>query len=186
MAKNILVFAGSTRNGSFNKLFAGAAAKAVEAAGVKANLIDLADYPAAIYNQDDEAASGVPEGMQKLKAAISASDGMLISTPEYNGCVPPLLVNVLSWASRAEGDEAASAVFAQKPVALMATSPGGMGGVRVIPRLRDFLCELGCVPVTGFATLAQAFNAFDDQGNLVSEQTQGVVDGLVKRLLAAS
>lgn len=186
MGKNILVFAGSTRNGSFSRQFATAGAGAVEAAGGVANLIDLADYPAAIYNQDDEAKDGVPEPMQRFKAAIAASDGMLIATPEYNACVPPLLVNIFSWASRAEGDETASAVFAQKPVALMASSPGGMGGVRVIPRLRDMLCELGCVPVTGFATLAQAHSAFDDDGNLVSEQTQGVVDGLVGRLLAAS
>ena len=185
MTKKILVFAGSARRDSFNKLFANVGANAVNAAGGEAHLIDMADYPAAIYNQDDEAENGLPEVMKKFKTAIAACDGMLISTPEYNGCVPPLLVNALTWASRAEGDEVASAVFAGKPVALMATSPGGMGGVRVIPRLRDGMCELGCVIVPGFATLAKAYEAFDDQGNLVSGDVKKVVDGLVGRLLAA-
>jgi len=186
MAKQILVFAGSTRKGSFSKAFAGAAARAIDEAGGVAQLIDLGDFPATIYNQDEEAANGLPETMQRLKAAIAGSDGLMVSTPEYNGCVPPLLINVLSWVSRPEGDEAASAVFAGKPVAVMACSPGGMGGVRVIPRLRDFLCELGCVPVSGFASLAQAHEAFDDQGNLVSEQVAGMVEGLAGRLVGAS
>ena len=59
--------------------------------------------------------------------------------------VPPLLVNTFSWVSRPTKDGGPGNVLMSKHVAVMAASPGRLGGVRVVPRLRDCLCELGCV-----------------------------------------
>ena len=73
----------------------------------------------------------------------------MIATPEYNGFVTPLLLNMLCWASRPSPGDDFGSVFQARPVALMASSPGRLGGVRVIPRLRDVLAELGMVPVPG-------------------------------------
>jgi len=181
----ILVFAGSARSGSFNKKLAAAGAKALQAAGGGVTLIDLADYPAAIYSGDDEEATGMPQSMRDLKALIASHDAVMISTPEYNGCVPPLLVNVLSWTSRPDGDKPNSPVFRNKPVAIMATSPGGRGGIRVIPRLRDCLAEVGAVVIPGFVTVAGAAKAFDEDGNLVGEVEANSLKDLAERLIQA-
>lgn len=181
--KKILVFAGSTRKESVNKKLAAVAADAARAAGAEVTLIDLADFSAPVYDGDLEAGEGIPKTMRDLKALIVSHDGMIIVTPEYNGCVPPVLVNSLDWASRPEGDEAGCAAFVGKKVAIAAASPGGLGGIRVIPRLRDFLSELGAVTVPGFVTLPGAFSAFDESGKLINETTAAMLDALVGRLL---
>lgn len=183
--KKILVFAGSARKASVNKKLAAVAAETARAAGAEVTLIDLADYPAPVYDGDIEAGEGIPKTIRDLKTLIAAHDGMVIVTPEYNGCVPPLLVNSLDWASRPEGDEVSCAVFAGKKVAIAAASPGGLGGVRVIPRLRDFLAELGAVTVPGFVTLPGAFSAFDDEGKLTNEVTATLLEALIGRLMSS-
>lgn len=182
----ILVFAGSARAASVNKKLAAAGAEAIRRAGAEATLIDLSDYPAAIYHGDDESASGVPETILSLKKLISEHDGLMIATPEYNGFVPPLLVNTFSWVSRPSANGGPEDVLKSKHVAVMAASPGRLGGVRVVPRLRDCLCELGCVPVQGFVTLPGAGSAFDDAGNLADEAGQKGLDALAVRLVKAA
>jgi NAD(P)H-dependent FMN reductase len=184
-AKKVLVFAGSARKGSVNKKFASVAAEATKAAGATVTLIDLADFPAPVYDGDIETSEGLPKPMQDLKALIAGHDGLLIVTPEYNGCAPPLLVNMFAWTSRPQNDEISCAAYANKPVAIAAASPGGLGGVRVIPRLRDALAELGAVAVPGFATLPGAFQAFNDDGTLKDEKAAGMLKGLAERLVAA-
>ena len=68
------------------------------------------------------------------------------------------------WASRPSPTDDFGSVFQDKPVALMASSPGRLGGVRAIPRLRDCVCELGMLPVPGFVSVGNAAQAFSDNG----------------------
>ncbi|WP_420405758.1 NADPH-dependent FMN reductase [Nisaea sp.] len=182
----ILVFAGSARERSLNKKLAAAGAAAVTRAGGAATLIDLANYPAPLYHGDEEAAHGLPENILILKQMIADHDGLMIATPEYNGFVPPLLVNTFSWVSRKSETGGPEDVLKSKHVAVMAASPGRLGGVRVVPRLRDCLCELGCVPVQGFVTVPAAGSAFTDDGNLAEETAQRGLDSLAARLVAAA
>ena len=77
-------------------------------------------------------------------------------TPEYNGFVTPLLLNMLCWVSRPLPGDNFGNVFQGRPVALAASSPGRLGAMRVIPRLRDLFTELGIIAVPGFVTLADA------------------------------
>jgi len=109
-----------------------------------------------------------------------------IATPEYNGFVTPLLLNILCWASRPSPSDDFGTVFQGRPVALMASSPGGLGGVRVIPRLRDVVAELGMVPVPGFVTVPEAASAFTEQGQLAAPRKEDELVSLVRRLMTAS
>jgi NAD(P)H-dependent FMN reductase len=180
---NILVFAGSCRRESMNLKLARAAARLTEV-NASATLIDLADYPAPIYNGDDEAADGMPESIVRFRQLLREHHGFIVATPEYNGHVPPLLVNTLAWASRTAGDTVDDDVFAGKSAAVMAASPGRLGGVRVIPRMRDFLAELGVTVVPGFATIPAGHSAFDDAGDLKDDAQIATVQGLIDRLIA--
>lgn len=183
--KTIGVMAGSARQGSYNKMLARAAAQYLKEAGANVVEIDLADYRAPVYNGDDEAESGMPETMQKLKAQFMALDAFVIATPEYNGFVPAVLVNSFNWTSRLTSEgESMNGAFSGKPVAIMAASPGGLGGIRVIPRLRDMLAELGMMAVPGFVTVPSAYEAFDEAGGLKSERTAGQLKGVLDTLMA--
>ena len=180
---SILIFAGSARQDAYSKQLAAAATTLVAGDGGKPTLIDLADFAIPLYDADIEMASGIPQPVIDFRRLVASHDGMMIATPEYNGFITPLLLNILCWASRPSPSDDFGAVFQGRPVALMASSPGRLGGVRVIPRLRDVIAELGMVAVPGFVTVPAAASAFTEQGRLVDRQTEDELVSLVRRLM---
>ena len=68
----LLFFAGSTREGSFNRKLAALAHHIAEANGIEAVLVDLKDYPMPIYNGDLEAKEGPPERARAFKALLAS------------------------------------------------------------------------------------------------------------------
>lgn len=183
-AVKILAFAGSARKNSINKILVCEAARIAEKQGALVTVANLADFPADIYHGDDEEKKGVPETMRKFKTLLASHNAFLIATPDYNGGITPLLLNVFSWASRPEGDEEPKSVFASKPVATLAASPGELGGIRAISRLRETLADLDCMVIPGFTTVGNAYEAFNDQGQLKSVQTRDIMSNMIVKLIA--
>ncbi|MEM7198143.1 MAG: NAD(P)H-dependent oxidoreductase [Pseudomonadota bacterium] len=183
----LLLLVGSMREGSFSKRLAERCTQTLQSGDVSATCVDLHAFATPIYNADDEQANGIPETIRNLKSLIASHDGLAVVSPEYNGFPPPLLVNLFSWCSRKAPNES-EMVFAGKPVMILASSPGPLGGVRVMPRLRDMLCELGCIVMPGFFTLPGAGSAFQEDGSFVNPDKQAALDvrcqafiGFVKR-----
>ena len=54
----------------------------------------------ALFDEDDEAATGKPESVKALDARIRAADGIVIACPEYNFSIPGVLKNATDWLSR--------------------------------------------------------------------------------------
>ena len=183
---SILIYAGSARRGAFSRQLAAAATTIVGESGGKATLVDLTDFDVPLYNADIEDGSGIPHPVVEFRRLVATHQGMIIATPGYNGFVTPLLLNMLFWASRPSPADDFGAVFQNKPVALLASSPGRLGGVRVIPRLRDVVAELGMVPVPGFTTVPQAGEAFTPRGRLADASLESGLTTLIDRLLLAS
>jgi chromate reductase len=92
-------------------------------------IYDLRPIP--LYDQDFEG-DNRPEPVKALLAAIAKSDGLVLCAPEFNHSIPGVLKNALDWASR----PAFTSVMAYKPVAIMATSRGALGGARCLEHLR--------------------------------------------------
>lgn len=185
MAKKVLAFAGSTRKDSWNKKLVAQAAKAAQKAGLEVTLIDLADYRAPVFDEDLEAADGAPESMKSFQALVQSHDALIISTPEYNGAVPATLVNTFHWMSRPIPGVGPHGAYFGKPAAIMATSPGKLGGIRVLPRLRDMLGDLGIACVSGVVSVPTAHEAFDADGALKAEASNEQLDALIARLAHA-
>lgn len=184
MPISILVFAGSAREDSCNKKLARYAAQVTESASAKVTLIDLRDYPMPIYDGDLEDASGLPAKAKEFKQLLLSHDAFLIVSPEYNSSLPPLLKNAIDWASRSEDGEPHSLMaYRGKVAAIMAASPGRLGGLRVLVHLRAILENIGVIVIPPQVTLASAYEAFDDFGQLKSEFHRKEVDGAVKRLV---
>src|SRR5262245_29509779 len=96
----VLAFAGSARKQSLNKRLVQVAAEGARRAGAEVTLIDLKDYPLPLYDGDLEAGEGLPQNARRLRELMLGHDGFLISSPEYNGSLSPLLKNVIDWCSR--------------------------------------------------------------------------------------
>jgi chromate reductase len=120
----IIGISGSLRRGSLNTMLLNALAAAAPE-DCKVVIESIAGIP--LYNGDDEATSGIPPAVARLKEAIAAADGMLLVTPEYNNSLPGVTKNAIDWCSRPPED--ARKVFGGKPVALAGASPGGFGTV---------------------------------------------------------
>lgn len=179
----ILAFAGSTRKASFNKKLVTAAAKSAEAAGAEVTLVDLADFPLPIFDEDYEAEHGTPENATRLKQLFIDHNGLLIASPEYNSSVSAVLKNAIDWVSRRAEGEPMKAAFLGKAAAIMAASPGGLGGIRGLVHLRAILQNIGVIVMPDQITLSEAHSAFGDDGSLINERKQASVDALAKDLV---
>jgi chromate reductase len=176
----VLAVAGSMRAGSYNKLLLKLGADRLSSLGAEVDVLDLRDVVMPLYDGDLEAAQGLPPGAVAFKQRLARAQGLLISCPEYNASIPGTFKNAIDWATRGEED-----VFTNKVAALMAASPGGFGGVRCLPHLRQVLTDVGVWLVPAQVTVSKAHEAFRVDGTLVSELFQSQVDGLAAALLAA-
>ena len=183
----IAAFAGSLRAGSFNRKLLTLAADAARAAGAEVTIIDLRELALPLFDEDLEAASGLPEGAKKLKALLRASDGFLIASPEYNSSVTGALKNAIDWASRSEADgEPPLAAYRGKAAALFSASPGALGGLRGLVTLRSILGNIGVIVAPDQVCIGAAHEAFDDAGQLKdarkAKQVAALAQGLVEIL----
>ncbi len=160
----ILAFAGSARRESFNKKLIKIAAAGVEAAGAKVTLIDLADYPLPLVDQDLEAVKGLPEQVVALKQLFLEHDGLLMSCPEYNSSVTPLWKNTIDWVSRQAPGEGPLAAFKGKVATLMSASPGRLGGLRGLVHVRSILGNIGVVVLPEQIAVSEAHGSFTPDG----------------------
>jgi chromate reductase len=137
---------------------------------------DLGTIP--LYNQDFEGEKR-PASVKALLSAIAESDGLVLCAPEFNHSIPGVLKNALDWASR----PAFTSVMAYKPVAIMATSRGPLGGARCLEHLRVALDSmLSRVALAREVTITSSADKIRD-GRLVDETSLGFACGAVEALL---
>ena len=181
MAK-ILAFAGSNRTGSWNQRLLDEAAERLQSLGTVVTSVRLADFDLPLYDPNEEARSGLPVGVLKLKEKFVAHDGFLIASPEYNSSFSPMLKNALDWASRPSAGEAPLSAYRGRVAALVAASPGALGGLRGLVHLRAVLSSIGVLVLPGQMALGKAHEAFDDVGHLKDEAMVRMLQGCVSEL----
>ncbi len=183
-APKILVFAGSARRDSLNKKLARVAADAARASGAEVTLIDLDDYQMPIYHGDLEEQSGLPENARRLKQLFLKHDALMLVSPENNASVSALMKNTLDWLSRQDGDQSGLVPYAGKVAALLAASPGGLGGLRGLVHLRQILQNFNVLVLSEQFALPRAHEAFADDGTLKDAKQLAAVSRLAQHLIA--
>jgi len=178
----ILAFAGSARKDSWNKKILNTAVEGAREKGASVTVMDIRDYPLPLFDQDLEAASGLPDNAKKLKKLFIEHDGLLLACPEYNSSITPLLKNTLDWVSRAESkDETPLMAYKNKAAALIAASPGALGGLRGLVTVRSILGNIGVIVLPEQQAVPKAHEAFDLSG-VFKDEKQGAS---VKKIGAA-
>ncbi|MFT5896521.1 MAG: chromate reductase [bacterium] len=166
---SFLAFSGSTRQNSFNQKVAALLASQIEAHGESAETISLGDYDMPLYNGDLETASGLPEATTALKAKLAGAGGLIIACPEYNGFMPPVLINAIDWCTRSPDASVDLNCFMNKPIFIAGASPGPGGGGRAANHLKTMLSGIGAYVSPFPLTVPAAFNAFDETGRFSDE-----------------
>lgn len=123
--KNIITIGASTSKNSINKIFAEYTGDLLN--NVEIVNIDLNDYEMPLFSVDVERVQGFPIGATDLNAVIEKSNGFIISFAEHNGAYSAAFKNTFDWLSRINAK-----VWRDKPMLLLATSPGVRGGKSVL------------------------------------------------------
>jgi chromate reductase len=154
----IAVVVGSLRKESLNRKLANALVD-LAPENFTFRQIQIDDLP--LYNQDDD--ENPAASVKRLKSEISASQGLLFVTPEYNRSIPGVLKNALDHASRPYGQNA----WAGKPAGVLGVSVGAIGTAVAQQNLRNILAYLD-VPTLGqpeaFIHAKEGF--FDENGKI--------------------
>ncbi len=183
MQPTILGISGSRRHDSVNRRLLAAAGRILADAGACFTQLDWDRMSLPLYDGDLEKECGLPAAAVRLKRLIASHDGLLIASPEYNGSITPLLKNAIDWASR---PGTPSAVFRDKPVALLAASPGGLGGLRALYHLRDVLTNLGALVLPRQYALGRAGTAFGPEDDQLHPDHREAVSSVTGALLGAA
>lgn len=174
----IVGFGGSLRNNSYNKYLLNICQELMPE-NSELEILDIKDFP--MFNQDLE--DNYPETVKNFKNKIKNSDGVLIVTPEYNYSIPGFLKNAIDLASRPYGDNS----FNGKPVAMMSTSIGMIGGARAQYHLRQAFTFLNMIPVNKPEVIIPfAPQKFDENGKLNDKNSIKFMKELLKNLVELS
>jgi NAD(P)H-dependent FMN reductase len=171
--------AGSLRQGSYNAALLRAVARLLPEGGATLEIGTIAGIP--LYDADVEAADGLPAAVSKLKDRISACDGLILASPEYNNGIPGVFKNAIDWASRPPSDIAR--VFGGRPTAIVGASPGGFGTILSQNAWLPVLRTLGCDTWNGGKMLVsgagKAFAGGELTDPLVEERLRAFLAGFV-------
>jgi chromate reductase len=172
----IAVLVGSLRRDSFNRQLANGVI-ALGPPEFTFKLLEIGDLP--LYNQDDD---GRPaEQVKRLKREITAAQGLLFVTPEYNRSISGVLKNAIDHASRPYGQSA----WAGKPAGVIGASVGAPGTSMAQQHLRSILAYLD-VPTLGqpevFIHVKDGL--FDEGGRLANADTKTFLQGWMAKYVA--
>ncbi|MDF1698307.1 MAG: NAD(P)H-dependent oxidoreductase [Saprospiraceae bacterium] len=154
--KKIIAIGGSNSKKSINKKLASFVANQIK--NTETIVADLNDYALPLYGIDLETESGIPENAVKLNELLESADGLVISLAEHNGSYSVAFKNAYDWLSRINGK-----VWKNKPMFLMATSPGGRGGATVLQTAKAGFPYLGGNIITDFS-LPAFYDNFSETG----------------------
>lgn len=171
----ILFIVGSLREGSFNKKLAHVTESIVRDKH-ETTFLPQAEFMMPLMDQDIEK-ENMPL-VDKLTEKLNSFDGIIITSPEYNGSISSPLKNFIDWSSRAK-----TPAWTLKPVLLLAASPGGLGGVRGLAHTRFPLVTLGAHVYPEMFGLAKAHEAFNEKNELIDGKVKEKVADLATRFL---
>jgi NAD(P)H-dependent FMN reductase len=152
---NIPVILGTSRKGRASVHVARLLAELLNRrAGVCSDVIDIASLPLPV----DDAGEAIKDAA--FAAAISAADGLVIVSPEYNHSFPGLLKHTL---------DSCLSEYVHKAVGLVGVSSGPFAGIRVVQSLLPVVRELGLVTIFWDINIGQVGKVFSEDGRLLDD-----------------
>jgi len=168
----ILAFATSNSSKSINRklvLHAADVLKTDIMTDADIKIIDINDFEMPIYSSDREEADGIPDLAHQFAAEIATADALLISFAEHNGNYSAAYKNLFDWTSRIDAK-----VYKNKPMVLLATSPGPGGARNVLASAKTSAPHFGA-DVLADLSIASFYDIFDMETGRIKDadiQTQ--------------
>lgn len=169
----IAILVGSLRKDSINRKLAQAVAR-LAPPELSFTWPRIDDLP--LYNQDDDAKQH--PNVIRLKREISAAQGVIFVTPEYNRSIPGVLKNAIDNASRPYGQSA----WAGKPAGVLGASIGAPGAAMAQQHLRNVLAYLDAPALGQPEVFVQVTDGmFDERGEVARADTKKFLQAWMDR-----
>ena len=159
----LLAFAASSSSKSINKqLVTYAASQVKHVDGVEVEILDINDYEMPLFSQDREEVLGQPDAAKAFYAKLGQADAIIISFAEHNGAYTAAYKNLFDWTSRIDAK-----LFQNKPMVLLATSPGP-GGAQTVLTAATGSAPYFAAEVKGSLSIPSFFDNFDSEKQAIS------------------
>ena len=172
----ILAFGASNSSTSINKKLVTSVSKYYKELDDQKIIIDLNDFEMPIYSIDREKKDGIPEQALAFAEKIDWADLILISFAENNGNYSAAYKNIIDWVSRIQGRK----IFNNKPLFLLATSPGARGGQSVLDIATARIPFDGGEVVETFS-LPQFYENFEDGKGVTNSLYRSQLEAKVRK-----
>ncbi|MHB9056282.1 MAG: NADPH-dependent FMN reductase [Paludibacteraceae bacterium] len=160
MKRKIIAFAGSNSLQSINRQLVKYTLESLDEYEI--HLLDLNDFEMPIYSYDREKNGGIPQLAHDFRKLMHEADGIVISLAEHNGNFSVAIKNIQDWCSRVDMN-----IFNEKPMLLMSTSGGRLGGARVMEKAVEFYPYFKANIIETFS-LTSFYHTFAD-GNIIDD-----------------
>jgi chromate reductase len=166
MTKKIALIVGSLRKDSLNRKFANELV-AQAPSSLQIEFVEIAELP--MYNQDLDDAHTPPAAWTTFRDKLSAVDGVLFFTPEYNRGIPGVLKNAIDVGSRPWG----KSIWAGKPTGVVSASIGAVGGFGANMQVRQCMVTLNAPTMPGPEVyIGNGSSLLGPDGKVANEQTK--------------
>jgi NAD(P)H-dependent FMN reductase len=171
----ILAFAASSSRNSINKALVSYAARLLGDEEVE--IVDINEYEMPLYSVDRELETGIPEQAREFYEKIGKADALLIAFAEHNGFYTAAYKNLFDWTTRIDRK-----VYQDKPVVLLAASPGPGGARRVLQVAKDSAPTFG-MEVKAELSVPRFYENFDlEYSRINNPKIQGKLESALARL----
>ncbi len=171
----IVGFSGSLRPESQSRKALYLAGQKAADLGAAVTVLDLRDLELPFCDGTD--ALDTHPGVVKLRQAVEAADGLILVTPEYHGAVSGVLKNAL---------DLLSFEHLSGKVTGAISVLGGQANSNALNQLRLITRWVHAWMIPEQVAIGQAWNAFDDEGNLKEEKLDQRLTQFVESLVSAA
>jgi FMN reductase len=166
MAPTIVGLGGSLASGSKSRAALQRALDGASAAGAETRLLDLRELALPMYNPDDDEPT---EAAAKLIETCYAADGLLWSSPLYQGTISGALKNALDWLHLLGPREPP---YLHDKVIGLISAAGGTQGLQAINTMEFAVRALRGWAVPYVVPVAAAARVFDQNGQIQDESIE--------------
>lgn len=173
----VLAFGASSSKTSINKSFATYAAQLIPNAEIE--VLDLNEFELPLFSTDKENELGQPELAKRFFEKIGQADAIVISFAEHNGSYTAAYKNLFDWTSRID-----MKVYQNKPMLLLATSPGPGGASSVLAAAKGS-APFFAADVKADFSLPSFYDNFDQESlTMRNEELAAQLKQQVEKLIA--
>ncbi len=172
----VLAFGASASSQSINRQLANFAASRIPNASV--TKFDLRELSLPIYSADEEESNGIPDDAKRFYDAITQHDLIIASLAEHNGSYTAAFKNLYDWTSRHE-----QKLWADTPMILLSTSPGGRGGATVMESAKATFPRMGATLLASLS-LPSFYDNYDSESGVTDETFLANLDKAIVGILS--